>query len=352
MRQARFRQIVLMVVALSIAASSPTDTLGQDLPETEGRLLVLNQGADSLMVFEEPSHRLLATVQVGREAREVAATPDGRKAYVSNFGSQSVAVVDLDARKVVKTIGAAGFQGPHGLQVTPDGRWLLVTSEGNRRLVLIDARRDVVVRSVTTSQRGSHLIAMTANGRQAYVANRGSDTVSLVRLPELRLQRSIKVGTGPEGIAAAPNGRLVVVALQSTGQVALLDTGTDQVVARLPVGQAPIRVAFAPHSFTALVVNRDSDDVTVLDVLSRKVTRTIRVGRRPGGVVTNARGTRGYVANGDSGTVSVFSIPGYEVKEEIRVGARPASLVFVPPPVKRAGRGAASAPPGRPGGPA
>ncbi len=346
MRQARFRQIVLMALALSLAAMSPTVTPGQDLPETEGRLLVVNQGADSLMIFEEPAHRLLATVKVGRDAREVAVTPDGRKAYVSNFGSQSVAVVDLDTYKVIKTIGAAGFQAPHGLQVTPDGRWLLVTSEGNRRLVLIDARRDVVARSVTTSQRGSHLIAMTVSGRQAYVANGESDTVSLVRLPELRLQHSIKIGSGPEGIAAAPNGRLIVVALQGSGQVALLDTGTDQVVARLPVGQTPIRVAFVPRSFTALVVNRDSDDVTVLDVLSRKVTRTVRVGQRPGGVVTNARGTRGYVANGDSGTVSVFSIPGYEVKEEIRVGTRPVGLAFVPPPHKRGGRHAASGPPG------
>ena len=335
-----FGLATLLALLAGLAATAPA----QDLPETEGRLLVLNQGAENLMVFEVPSHRLLATIPLGHDPREVAATPDGRKAYVSIRGSQGVAVIDLDSYKVVKMIGAAGFQAPQGLVVTADARWLLVTSEGNRRLILVDARRDVVARSLTTPQHGGHCIAIGENGRQAYVANRESDTVSVVRLPELKLQRSIKVGPDPEGIAVAPNGRFVVVALQGSGQAALMDTSTDQVAARLPVGQAPVRVTFAPRSFTALMVNRDSDDLTVLDVLSRKITKTIRVGRRPIGVVTNPRGSRGYVANSESGTVSVFSIPGYEVKEEIRVGARPVGLVFVPPPVERGGRRAAAEP--------
>src|SRR5882724_3376309 len=87
----------------------------------------------------------------------------GRKAYVSIRGSQGVAVIDLDSYKVVKMIGAAGFQAPQGLVVTADARWLLVTSEVNRRLVLVDARRDVVARSLTTPQRGAHSITIGEN---------------------------------------------------------------------------------------------------------------------------------------------------------------------------------------------
>ena len=329
------RSIVVAVVLLALSPGPPgRPTAGEaptsDEPITEGRLLVLNKGDNSLMVFEAPSHRLLATVPVGREPHEVAASPGGRKAWVSNVGDRTVSVVDLQSYKVVKTIRSPNLDTPHGMGVTPDGRWLMLTSEGSRRLVLIDAGRDVIARTTTTSQKGSHMIAMAQDGREAWVANRGSDTVSLVRLPELRVRRNVKVGPGPEGIAASPNGRVVAIALQGNGQVVLLDVPSQQAVASLPAGQTPIRVAFVPRSFTALVSNRGSNDVTVLDLLSRRVLSTVKVGAGPGGIAINASGSRAYVSNGGSNTVSVISIPGYEVKSEIKAGSRPDGIAFVP----------------------
>ncbi len=299
-------------------------------PASEGRLLVLNKGDNTLMVFDVPSNRLLATVAVGEEPHEVIATPDGRKAYVSNARGRSVSVIDLGAYKTVRTIRSPALDFPHGMGLSPDGRWLLLTSEGSHRLVLIDATRDVITRTLTTTQNGAHMVAMVDRGRRAYVANRGSDTVSLISLPDLKVRRNIKVGRGPEGIAAAPNGRLVAVGLQGSGQVALLDTGSQEIVARLPVGQTPIRVAFAGRSFTVVVSNRDSNDITVLDLLSRHVTATVRVGRRPGGVTVNPSGSRAYVCNNDSNSVSVVTLPGFEVKQEIKAGTQPDGIAFLP----------------------
>src|SRR5262245_52660806 len=97
---------------------------------SEGHLLVLNKGDDTLMVFDIPSNDSLATVKVGHEPHEVAVTPDGRKAYVSNVGDHSISVVDLTRNVVTRTIRPDRVDRPHGLAVTPDGRWLLLTSEG------------------------------------------------------------------------------------------------------------------------------------------------------------------------------------------------------------------------------
>jgi YVTN family beta-propeller protein len=297
----------------------------------DGRLLVLNKTDGTLMVFELPSQKLLATVKVGEEPHEVVTTPDGSDAYVSNVKGKSVSVVDLDSYRILRTIRSPVLDYPHGLGVTADGRWVLLTSEGSHRLVLIDARRGVIARAVTTSQSGSHLVALTEQGRRAFIANRGSDTVTLMSLPDLKVRRNIKVGKGPEGIAAAPNGRFVAVALQGSAQVALLDGGSGDLVATLPVGQTPIRVAFAGRSFTAVVSNRDSNDVTVVDLLARRVLATVPVGRRPGGVVVNPSGTRAYVANNNSNSVSVIALPGYQVQAEIKTGTLPDGIAFVPP---------------------
>ncbi len=296
---------------------------------SEGRLLVLNKHEDTLMVFEVPSHRRLATVKVGQEPHEVVATPDGRKAYVSNLKGRSVSVIDLGTYKVVRTLRSENLDSPHGLGVTPDGRRVLLTSEGSRRLFLIDATRDVFLRSVTTSQKRAHMVAIGRGGRRAFVANVGSDSLTFLKLPDLRVAQQVRVGTGPEGIAVTPNGRWVLVALQGTDQVAVLDAEEGQVLGRLPTGRTPIRIAVVPGSFMALVSNRGSNDVTVLDVLERRVKASVKVGSSPGGLTTNARGTRAYVCNNNSNNVSVVSLPGFEVTDEIAVGAHPDGIAFV-----------------------
>ena len=317
------------------AAQEPGET------PSEGRLLVLNKGEDSLMVLDVPSYRRIATIPVGKEPHEVVATPDGRKAYVSNVRDKTVSVVDLAALRVARTLRSDRFDTPHGLAMTPDGRSLLLTSEGSRRFFLIDAARDVVMRSVTTTQARPHMVVVLEGGKKAYAANVDSDSVTLLGLPELRILKNVPVGDGPEGIAATANGKWVLAALQRTDQVAILDAGSGAVLARLPTGQTPIRVAVTPNSFTALVTNRASNDVTVLDVLARRVKTTVTVGRRPGGVTTNASGSRAYVCNNDSNTVSVISIPGFEVAQTIPVGAQPDGIAFVPrrePPGRKRSR--------------
>lgn len=307
-------------------------------PPSEGHLLVLNKTDNTLMVIDVPSYEKLATIPVGREPHEVAATPDGRKAYVSNVKDKSVSVVDLVARRVTRTLRPDRLDVPHGLAVTPDGRHLVMTSEGSRRLFLVDVARDVVLRSVTTTQARPHMAVTLAGGKKACVTNVGSDSVTFLRLPELRILKNVMVGKGPEGIAVTPNGRWIVVALQDSDQVAILDAGSGAVLARLPTGRTPIRVGVTPNSFTALVPNRGSDDVTVLDVLARRVKTTVRVGKRPGGVVTDLKGTRAFVCNNESNTVSVLSTSSLEVTRTIPVGAQPDGIAYVPSP--GAGRGA------------
>ena len=310
--------------------SSETGNAPDSEQVSEGRLLVLNKHDNTLMVFDVPSYGRLATIPVGKEPHEVVATPDGRKAYVSNVLDKTISVIDLAGQRVVRTLRSEHFELPHGMGVTPDGRYVLLTSEGSRRFFLIDATRDVILRSVTTTQARAHMVAVLAGGRKAFAANVDSDTVTLLRLPELRIVKHIRVGDGPEGIDATPNGKWVLVALQGADQVAILEAGSGAVLARLPTGRVPVRVAVTPNSFTALVSNRASNDVTVLDVLERRVKTTVRVGQRPGGVTTDARGSRAYVCNNDSNSVSVLSIPGFEVVQTIAAGAHPDGIAFVP----------------------
>lgn len=347
-RSNRGRRIAaaMALVAALAAGAAPAHAAAAPARDSEGRLLVLNQRDGTLMVFDEPSHALLATVAVGQSPREIAATPDGRKAWVVNAGDPSLSVVDLGRYRVERTVRPDQLREPRGLAIAP-GRGLLLTSGGSHRLFLLDSARDVVERVITTNQAGAGPVALTHGGDRAWVANHASDSVTLVDVPSLKTVRTLPVGPGPEGIAASSNGRWVVVALEGAGQVAIIDTSRSQVVTRLPAGQGPTRVACAPKAPLAVVTNRLSDDVSILDIAGRHLVATVPVGRRPSGVAINARGTRAYIADSESNSVSIVSLPGYEVTGQIPTGAGPQAIAFVPaastaaapvPPARRAGR--------------
>src|SRR5437867_11100953 len=246
---ARWPVLLLLVATMASAVASAQ---APDQP-TEGRLLVVNRHDNTLMIFDVPSYALRATISVGREPHEVVATPDGRKAYVTNARDKTVSVVDLDRTRVVRTLRPETLDAPNGLAMTPDGKHLILTSEGTRRFFLVDVSRDVVLRSLTTTQARAHMVVVPREGSRAYAANVGSDSVTILKIPDLRIVRNVPVGDGPEGIAATSNGRWILVALQGVDQVAILDAGNGAVLARLPTGRTPIRIALTPNPFTALV---------------------------------------------------------------------------------------------------
>ena len=194
---------LFLSACLGLSALSPVGAGEQGTPPY---LLVLNKHDDSMMVFDLPSHRLTATIAVGDEPHEVAVTPDGTKAYVSNVGDRSITVLDLQRWSVLRTMTPERFDFPHGLGITNDGRLLLVTSEGSRRFYLFETERDVLIRAITSTEEGMHMIAMPPRGKKAYVANRTTGTLTVLNANQLSIEKHIQVGSGPEGIALTPDG--------------------------------------------------------------------------------------------------------------------------------------------------
>ena len=62
-------------------------------------------------------------------ASEIVVTPDGRHAFASNRGHDSVAVLDLDAGTAVREIVPARVEHPRHISLTRDGRILFVAGE-------------------------------------------------------------------------------------------------------------------------------------------------------------------------------------------------------------------------------
>ncbi|HEX5345924.1 MAG TPA: beta-propeller fold lactonase family protein, partial [Pseudonocardiaceae bacterium] len=63
--------------------------------------------------------KVIATIPVGKNPRDIVWAPDGRFAYVVNEGSNNVSVIDAGTNQVTATIPTGG--SPSSIAVLPSG---------------------------------------------------------------------------------------------------------------------------------------------------------------------------------------------------------------------------------------
>src|SRR5262249_38897234 len=92
-------------------------------------------------------------------------------------------------------------------------------------------------------------VAITPDGRTAFIANSTSGTVSTIEV-ETRTKNPTDInigGPGATGVAITPDGKTAFVTNQASGPVSTIDvkTGTKDPT-DIPVGSQPLGVAITP----------------------------------------------------------------------------------------------------------
>src|SRR4029453_1142114 len=85
-----------------------------------GRLLVLSKGDLVLSVVDPATLKVIGRVPSGPDPHEVAASADGRTAYISNYGAgkggfNTLTVADLVSFASGPTVDLGPLRGPHGM---------------------------------------------------------------------------------------------------------------------------------------------------------------------------------------------------------------------------------------------
>lgn len=299
-------------------------------------LLVVNKQENTVAFVDTTTLKTIARAQTGHHPHEIAIAPDGKTAFVANYGAgDSVSVIDVPKREEVRKIALGSYRDPHGIQVGPDGR-LYVTCEESRAVVVLDPSTGKVLQAVTTGQDTTHMLALVPGGKKLYTANLGSASATAIDLKAGKAVAQIPTGDGCEGVDVTPDGREVWTTNKAADTITVIDTAADKVLATLPCGRRPIRVKFTPDGRRALVACARSDAVAVFDVSRRVETHRIPTGAAPIGIVIDPSGSRAYVANTDANAISVIDLDSLKVVGTIPTGREPDGMALVTaPPSKR-----------------
>jgi YVTN family beta-propeller protein len=306
-------------------------------------LIVLNKSDNQAALVDPKSLEVVARLPTGQGPHEVAVSPDGRLAYVSNYGSSAVfrsgekrrqepghtiTVIDLEAKMVRDSFDLGTYTMPHGIRVSRDGTRVWVTCEGAQSVLELDAQSGAVRNAWKTDQETSHMLVPTLDEQRLYVANIRSGSVTIIDV-ESDLVRTVVTGAGAEGIDIAPDGREVWVTNRSDNTISVIQVGRDSVLATFRSGgEMPIRVKFTPDGHWALVSNARSNKVTVFDAARRRRIGVIRVGVVPVGIQLTPDGAHAFVACSNDNQIKLIDVKNRKVTRSFSTGNEPDGMAW------------------------
>jgi len=148
----------------------------------------------------------------------------------------------------------------------------------------------------------------------AYVTNGGSNTVSVLDVVNVRLDRQLQVGQNPSGVTANPKRNEVYVVNSGTGQgngsISVIDTAKNAVVATIQVGRQPYFIDVNADGNMAYVANSGSNSVSILDLQARREIQTVGTGEGSGLARIAPDGKSLVVTNRVGNSVSILGNSG------------------------------------------
>jgi YVTN family beta-propeller protein len=270
----------------------------------------------------------LSALALGLMAAPALASP---KAYALNYGTNAVGVIDTQTNQFVGPEIPVG-SSPYSIAITPDGKTAYVANDSGESLNVIDLQTGQAGPALELGS-AALVIAISPDGKTAYIAT--SAKVLVLDTQTNQVVGSIPV-EGPEaalwGVAFTPDGKTAYVINEGENTIVRIDTQTRQLVgAPIPTGEEPINVAFTPDGKKAYVTNYESNSVSVIDVASGQNVGTIPVGEEPWGIAITPDGKKAFVSNYGGGTVSVIDTQTNQVVgTPIPVGVEPYETAITP----------------------
>lgn len=178
-----------------------------------------------------------------------------------------------------------------------------------------------------------------ANYREyAYVANKGSGTVTVLDVVNVRVDRELPVGQNPVAVASSPTRNEVYVlneGLQAgsgfgNGSISVIDVEHNAVVAAIPVKRQPVSIDLDAMGKYAYVANSGSNSISVVDLAGRRVIAEIGTGEEPVGARISSDGKTLVVANRRGNSVTLIDTNGDRVRTVFEGCPGAASPVILP----------------------
>lgn len=228
------------------------------------------------------------------------------------------------------TVGSS----PNGISFAPVNNDVYVANSGSNTVSVISSTTNNVISTINVGTNPGAVAYDPAN-QDVYVTNGGSNNVSVISTSDNTIIATIPVGTGPNNLAYDSANQEMYIANSGnspgpSNTVSAISSTTNTVVSTITVDPNPIRLAFNPTNNDIYVDNYASGEVTVIDGTNNAVIKTISVGANPNTIGYDPANNDMYVTSNNSDNVFVISSTTNNVIATLNVGTNPFGVFYDP----------------------
>jgi YVTN family beta-propeller protein len=322
---ARYSLAVFVATLLSTAANAgPKAYIG-------------NFGDNTVSAVDTATGKVVATIPVAAGPHGMAITPDGRTVYVSGDGSSSVSVIDTASDTVTKTIEVG--KTPNGVTLTPDGKQLLVTIYGDNKIVFVDTATQAIMGEAAVAK--PHTVSLAPGGKIAYVTSQepGKFGLSVLDLATKSVTKAIPLEKTPRD-GEFGDGKMFYFTQAGIAAVQVFDPAAVKLVGEIPTGVSPHSIYISGGA--GYIVVQGPGELAQFDPQTNKVTRSITVGKQPHWATVSDDGKTAFVTNEGSNDLAIINLADGKTTT-VAVGKAPRKVVVQSVSAKRAELGTGSA---------
>jgi YVTN family beta-propeller protein len=170
------------------------------------KLYVANTGAQRISVIDTRSGAI-EEIETDAPVIQTAVAPGKPYVFASQYLTKSVIRYDTMTHSLLTISLPSEAQGPIQLYPTPDGKELYVCDQGllngrpaSNKVFVIDVEEGKVRGNITVGN-AAHGVVTSNDGRHAFIANSGDNSVSVIELQIQKVTATIAVGSLPNGIS-------------------------------------------------------------------------------------------------------------------------------------------------------
>jgi YVTN family beta-propeller protein len=213
-------------------------------------------GAGAVDVIDTTTLTRVKSIRTEGGIHNTYVTPDGKFVIAGSIPGKKINVIDQTTEEIVWTVPTDEGVRPMAFDTNPDGstkRIFVELSNFNGFLTVDFATHKVVDKiavpeappgeKVTEGLQGSpaHGLVVTPDGKTLGVLSKMNTRVYFYSLPDLKLMGDTKVGHHPDWVTGTPDGKRFYVANAGSNSVSVIDVATRKELMQIPVGQVPKR---------------------------------------------------------------------------------------------------------------
>jgi YVTN family beta-propeller protein len=316
---------LLPVLMVTAGCKSSSD----DPSATSHRAYVSNYLSESISVINTETNAVVKTIRLPHRAGYTAVLPALNRLYVTGLDTNDITVINTVSNQIIRTIHLPGRAG--AVAADPVTNKVFIVEHGSlagnpplyplgTHVWILNGYTLATPTSLTVpSAVNLQFLAVDSTNRRVYVSDAGDGVTSGVVFPinisasAETILSSIACGISPSGVAVLPQGHLVYVANADDDTVTVIDnTAEDSPVTNsIAVGGSPVSVAIDPSLARAVVTNALDNSVSLVNTAISAVIvppSPVIMGTYPDWAAVDSASHKAYVANAGSNDLSVMDL--------------------------------------------